>query len=352
MALKFGAATSDRVDIGSGASLDTLDPWTYMAWVYPTTITSSRVCGFHKGTSATTRRRFRIDDSSGNLSVFWQRQGVDLSYVANTLPLTINTWHFIAATGNTGASAGNIVHIYKGTLTTLAAEVGYSTKTDGDSPPNDDGANNMAIGNSNNTTLAFQGSIACGIYIAGELTLAQIRQWQFNPRKLENARWFCHLGFVGTGAQPDWSGNFNAGTVTGATVAPHVPLQPKFGIVSGWRGNRSISGGAFNRDFASSVAHSTTFARALALGRPVSISVAHSVAIARALANKRSITSSISHVATLDHVLGAMRSITSTISHNASIARVVVLGRAIASTISHAALTERALANVDRKSVV
>src|SRR3990172_172462 len=259
MALKFGAATSDRVDIGTGASLDTLDPWTYMAWVYPTTITSSRVCGFHKGTSATTRRRFRIDDSSGNLSVFWQRQGVDLSYVANTLPLTINTWHFIAATGNTGASAGNIVHIYKGTLTTLAAEVGYSTKTDGDSPPNGDGANNMAIGNSNNTTLAFQGSIACGIYIAGELTLVQIRQWQFNPRKLENARWFCHLGFVGTGAQPDWSGNFKAGTVTGATVAPHVPLRPPFGIAKGW-GGTLVAGGTL---FQQAVAVSLTVAGAL-----------------------------------------------------------------------------------------
>jgi hypothetical protein len=45
-----------------------------------------------------------------------------------------------------------------------------------------------------------------------------------------NSKIFIHLGFAGTGTQPDLSGHGNSGTVTGATVGAHVPLGPMFGL--------------------------------------------------------------------------------------------------------------------------
>ena len=67
-----------------------------------------------------------------------------------------------------------------------------------------------------------------------DLALAEIQRQQFRPHPLASTLVFCMLGYAGTGTQPDWSGNGNNGTVTGATVADHVPLGA-FGF-QGWPG--------------------------------------------------------------------------------------------------------------------
>jgi len=237
MALTFGTATSDRLTCGSGASIDTLDPFTYLTWVYPTTITSGRIHGFHKGTSPITRARFRLDNASGHMSVFVQRAGVDLSYIANNEPLVVNAWQFAAATFNSAAAVGSIAHIYRGTLSAAAVEVTYGTKTDGDGARNNDGANDLQIGNSNNTTLALQGRIAVVAYLAQEMTLPQIISWQWRPRSTATTKLFIILGSAAAASvQPDWTGNANNGTPTGLAMADHVPLGPWFGHQFGWPG--------------------------------------------------------------------------------------------------------------------
>ena len=60
------------------------------------------------------------------------------------------------------------------------------------------------------------------------MPLAQMQALQFNLHPTTNTLLLSHYGYNGTGTQPDWSGNGHNGTVTGATVADHVPMPPAF----------------------------------------------------------------------------------------------------------------------------
>ena len=70
--------------------------------------------------------------------------------------------------------------------------------------------------------------------ISSELTLNQIIAQQYRPHVRSDSQVFMHLGFNGTGTQPDLTGKGNNGTVTGAVVADHVPLGPPFGFDIPW----------------------------------------------------------------------------------------------------------------------
>ena len=77
---------------------------------------------------------------------------------------------------------------------------------------------------------AFPGSIALFGLLNRVASQQEIVSLQFNPRVVSGTKVFMPLGWNGTGTQPDLSGNGNSGTVTGATVAAHVPLRPLFGV--------------------------------------------------------------------------------------------------------------------------
>lgn len=234
MALTLGAATSDRVDHGSAASLDNLDPFTMMMWLRVTSLTANR--RFHEKNAAVNRSF--LSGGTGNISVDRGRSGGTAIYVTNDTPLTLNAWQLLAFTFDTGAGAGEVINIYMGDLTTLAVESTYGSTADGSGAISTDAAGNLVVGNRSSTfNRAFPGDIAVVTYVNAVLSLNQIRDWQFRPRQLVNSVLYSHYGFNGTGTQPDWSGNGNSGTVTGATVADHVPLGPAFGFDLGWQGN-------------------------------------------------------------------------------------------------------------------
>ena len=233
MALDFGALTSDRVDHGSGASMDDLDPYTFMCWVFPTAFSNVRAF-FQKGDPS---RRLMVLGTAGNLRVLLARATTDTDYRTSGNPMSLNAWNFCASAVDSSESAGNVVHIYVGSLNAEAVETTYSLKTDGEGAIDSDAGDNFFLGNRPaNHTLSFQGRIAVAAYDNSFLTLAQIRSWQFKPRNLPSTVLYTHPGFNGTGAQPDLSGKGNNGTVTGATVANHVPLGPVFGFDHEWQG--------------------------------------------------------------------------------------------------------------------
>ncbi len=232
MALTFGAATSDRVACGSNAVLDNLNPLTILAWVYPTTLTAGRfIC--NKGTGLHTQNGFPLSGTGGDIEYIRGRATTDADRWTNSTPLaTLNKWYCVAATFDSTQTPNS--HIYTGTLTTMMAEATYNASSaDGSGAVFDDSANNFVIGNKNAASFnsAFQGRLAVLAYFNRVLTLGEIKSWQFNPRKLSGCVGFWILGFNGTGNQPDLSGNFNAGTVTGAAVSGHVPLRPAFGAL-------------------------------------------------------------------------------------------------------------------------
>lgn len=223
MALTHGAVSSDRVDHGSAAGIDDQDPFTVLIWCLPTTFTSN-----HFFWSKGDRSLFYFQQA-GNIQTQVNRATTTHNYRTDDTPITIDAWNFVAWTFDSGASAGQMSNIYVGSLTAAATESTYSVSTDGTGSVDADAADPLLLGNrSTNPNLVFEGDIAIGAYSSVVLTAAQIVDWQFRPRTLANMLIFSD--YHGTGTQPDLTGNGNAGTVTGATVAGHVPLGPPFGF--------------------------------------------------------------------------------------------------------------------------
>lgn len=229
-ALTFGAATTDVVNHGSDASLDNLNPFTWAAWIFPTTLTNARII-LSKATAGSVGKQFAVNGTAGDVSVRVNRP-TDTVYITNDTPLaTTSKWYFIAATFDSAGAAGQVVNIYVGDLTTSLAERAYGTATDGSGTPDAEETVSFAAGNLTPATPAtpLQGRIAwAGVWNRG-LSLGELQQQQFRPHKTSGNVLFTHYGFNGTGTQPDWSGTGNSGTVTGATQSDHVPLGAPFG---------------------------------------------------------------------------------------------------------------------------
>ena len=217
MALTFGAATSDRVTHGSAAVLDNLDPYTWLVWIRPTTLTNNRII-VGKSTSPGTGKMLAVNGTGGNVQVLVNR-ATDLSYTTSDTPMSLNTWGFIAATFNSANAAGEIVNIYGGTETVIAVERALATTTNGTAPNDDESTTNLTVGNFDGGTSTFQGQIAwVGVWNI-EMTLAQIQAQQYFPHVTSGCVFFARYNNSTVGTQYDFSGFQNNGTVTGATVA-------------------------------------------------------------------------------------------------------------------------------------
>ncbi len=282
MSLLFGGATSDRVSIAAAASINDLDPFTYLLWLYPTATTNARRI-FQKALVGDTPGGYKFarlngtGGTSGNIEFTIKRATTDATRITNDRPLNagLNAWVFLACGF---ASSVPEMHVWTGSLTALATENTYGTTNNGAGAVTGDNASDLVAGNYVTANQAFPGRIAVFAVFNRLLTLAEIRSWQFRPRKIDGCVLFYELGFNGTATQPDWSGNGNAGTVTGATIAAHVPLGPPFGFDAGW------FAGARTTRFAKIVAGTLTAAGALS--RKTKKAMAGALSSAGALAKK------------------------------------------------------------------
>ena len=143
--------------------------------------------------------------------------------------LTLNAWNYVAISYD--ESAGPL--LYFGNLTTIVAQPSYSAgPVVGSGATSSDAIGNLLIGARSFSQAAgsgFQGRIAFGGVWNRVLSLGEIKEQQFHPHVTSGCVLFSHLGYAGAvSTQPDWSGNGNAGTITGATQAAHVPLGLPF----------------------------------------------------------------------------------------------------------------------------
>lgn len=229
MGLTFAAATTDKVDVGSGATLDNLSPGTIITWCYPTDVgTYNRRIAVKQGTQPLA---FLVaDTAAGDLVLFYSRATTVLKVRTGTGVITVDNWQCLAATWDAAGVAAD-QKLYRGTLTTSLAELTYAEQGVG-AGAHDDAAAVLVLGNRAGLSTPFIGRLAwVGIWNRA-LPLGELLDQQFHPHVTSGCVGFWHLGFAGTGTQPDWSGNGNAGTVTGATVGAHVPLGPVFGFDS------------------------------------------------------------------------------------------------------------------------
>lgn len=212
MALTYAA--TNLVNCGSAASLDDLTTGTRILWVYPTTVNGRLM-------EKASNSRFDAN-TGGNLELLIGRATTSMNYISVGSTVATNTWQCVACTYDIG---GNVGHIYIGTLTSAMAEVSYATAKTGSGAIISDAASSLIIGNRASGAFTHQGAIADVAIFNRVLTIGELRDWQFNPRKMTGCVGFWRLGSNGTTNVPDLSGNFNTGSITGTTVSAHVPMR-------------------------------------------------------------------------------------------------------------------------------
>lgn len=236
-ALTFGAATSDRVDCGSGERLDDLGPtFTYALWCYPTGNTDDRTLIF-KGPSGSFRKMLRLNGvggNAGNLEFVARRAGLNLIYVTSDKPFaTLNRWYCVAVVFDLNAAAGELAQIYVGRPDLPAVESPYGTATDQSGSLDTDAADPQVLGNSATANAAFQGRIAAAAVFNRALSLAEVRAWQFSaldepyPEVMAGCVGLWYPGNEGPTRVVDYAGYHNDGTVTGATLSRGVVLPTR-----------------------------------------------------------------------------------------------------------------------------
>lgn len=231
MGLSF-TGTADRVDHGSGTSLDNLAAGTCLAWVYRTADVSSQQHIFSKE-SAT--RYFRYDNGTGRLEAEIARATTSTFVESTGSAPALNTWTFLAWVFDTAAADGD-QHLYKGTLSALASESSYTTQRVGSGALTSEGTDAFIVGNRAGEFAQFGGRIDFLAYYNRAMTLAEIQSHQFHPFVANGCVLFTWYGHNGTGTQPDWSGTGNNGTVTSSAVADGVPIQAHWGYEYEWEG--------------------------------------------------------------------------------------------------------------------
>ncbi len=219
-AFKFNTVNSDRVDCGSGASLDDLaaNPFSALALVFPTTLTNNRAFLAKSGTSLGWSTGF--SGTTGNFSVVLGHATTSLTYVTSDTPLAkLSRWYWIALTVDLTLGAGLRAKIYSGPLGG-ALKLSTLTLTEPAGARGSDATVNFIIGNLNTPTLAFPGSIALTALWNRGLSFKEFSQLtksggsgfrESNPVGLWRPGW--------QGRSVDESGNANHGTITGAVIS-------------------------------------------------------------------------------------------------------------------------------------
>lgn len=231
MALSFTDASSNVVSCGS-AFAAAQGAQSLCLWYYPTSLAAAvRFLASKHANIAGFQREWTIRPTTGQVNSSYRGTTNAQARSANSAGnvLTANKWWFLAFT----LSSSLVPRVYLGDLGAATYEVSYAIQTTGVALV-DDSSYDFRIGNAQDAAHAAPGRIARVAYFpAAELSLGQIQAVQCRGRLGVAAAGWWELGYAGTGTQPDWSGNGNAGTVTGATVADHVPLGSLFGATAG-----------------------------------------------------------------------------------------------------------------------
>lgn len=222
--MTFGAATSDRLDCGSGATIDNLTTYTWTAWVRATTLTDGRQMLSKNDGSGVAEKGFSLNGAGGDTR---QRVGyntTDSNFITNTTPLSSAVWKFLAWTFDSGATPQTAVWV--GDERAAVAAATFGTSTAGSTTINSDAAINFLIGNNGALTLAFQGDIGPVTVHNAVLTEAQINTVRAQTMNAPSAVMVIPVGYNATATHTDWTGTGNNCTVTGATRTgdPQIPL--------------------------------------------------------------------------------------------------------------------------------
>lgn len=209
-----------------GAGLDNQHTFTTLMWVYRTGDTDGRRL-FSKGTDEE-KACFAPAGGTDSIRFGVKRATTFALATSNNAVFPQNVWTYLAVTYDSTDGP----RIFRGTLTTTAAEVAYSgTRTVGVGAETSDSGQPWTIGQSGDPAdyiNSFEGRIAFVGHYRRRFPLAEVIAYQFSPIPDADCDIFMHLGWNDTGTQANWGplGAGINGTVTGATVGDHAPLPP------------------------------------------------------------------------------------------------------------------------------
>lgn len=221
-ALRFGAATTDRVTVANSTTMQDIMPMSLLVVATPTTITANRAF-YMKGSAAGNSRKYVRIDASNNIGVVVD-QTSDTTYGSNSAPLRANVPNYVAVTIDITATPE--VRIYHGFPWSPLTEVTYGTTTDGTGGVSTDSGTSAQLFNVFAVDNAFQGDGYVMQVVSGVLSVTDVRRWQQNPTlPVRGARGVWVLGANGRGVVYDLTGNTNHGTITGAvTTGGSIPV--------------------------------------------------------------------------------------------------------------------------------
>lgn len=228
MSLLFVQNSADRVDTIAGATVDNLAASTYLIWFNNTGTGNQRF--FTKG--AGNQKLFRNETNGTDIVANVQRGGATTndSFRTSDGLIVTNAWAMVGQTRQTAGSP--FMKGYRGSYSSpVVTNTSYTSQVDGSGADDSDAGSGFRIGNLAANNGAFSGRMAVAMVWNRVLTVGEMLGQQFQPHMTSGCVLFTHLGFAGgTGSQPDWSGNNNAGTVTSATQAAHMPMALPFEI--------------------------------------------------------------------------------------------------------------------------
>lgn len=232
MALDFGGDSTQVVDHGTGSSVNNIATGSVLLSAYMDGVAPAADQRFWAKSTGGGRFFGYIRATSGDLHLERAGSGAATSCRVTQASLAafgVSKWLWLLFTWDrTGATAPHIYCCDTTGATGLVEASSYVTQTTGGTGAGDDSASAMRVGGnqSGSPGNSLDGKIATFRLFTRVLSLAEADALTREPKLvLANCVLDCHYGFNGTGSQPDWSGNGNTGTVTGATVADHPPVR-------------------------------------------------------------------------------------------------------------------------------
>lgn len=227
MGLTFTGSDTDKAEFTLHANATNLCPFTIWAWVNATSLSNG--LGIFQTGSASGYRDLNVR-STGQIDCELDMTTTDSNArSANSAGNRITTgeWWFVATT----VSSTFVPRIYLGTLTSSVVETAYVTQTTGVGTKVTEDGGTARWGNRTATgSFSFNGNVAIGGYHSTDLTVAQLELIRLHP---SFARMFSNVALHHLGiSTQDFSGLAQTLTITGATVAAHVPLGPLFSFTS------------------------------------------------------------------------------------------------------------------------
>lgn len=227
-AFTAGAApAAEKIDLASAINLSSTR--TIAAWVRPNNANTNARNIYINGVDgqqdqADWNAFFILTDGAGtNEMRYGHGHASGFSVLDWVTGWAAGTWHFIALTYDVVT-----LRFFSGALGSAITEVASQAATTTPSTP---ASPVMRIGNHAVSSFSWDGRIAnMALYSGSALSLGALKTLATGRIPGEGrSNLVASLSLFGASTEPDWSGNGRNGTVTGATIADHVPLGPPFG---------------------------------------------------------------------------------------------------------------------------